>query len=80
MQDLNFTINTGSHGLEGYVDNGVQLKLFSSDLKGTFYSIVPLDIKGRFYATFTVLYIMGTFYTGFIGAYLPQCLELVITS
>ena len=36
----------------------------------------PLDLKGRFYATLAVLYIMGTFYARYFGAYLPLCLNI----
>ena len=33
--------------------------------------ILPLGLKGRFYATLAVLYIMVTFYARYFGAYLP---------
>ena len=37
----------------------------------------PLDLKGRFYATVAVLYITGTFYARYFGAYLPLCLNII---
>ena len=38
----------------------------------------PLDLKGRFYATLAVLYITGTFYARYFGAYLPLSLNIII--
>ena len=35
----------------------------------------PLVLKGRFKATFAVLYIAGTFYARYFGTYLPLCLN-----
>ena len=54
--------------------------MFSLDiLKEHFTPVFPLDLKGRFKATFTVLYIAGTFYARHFDAYLPLCLNIIIT-
>ena len=59
-----------------YVDNGVELKIFPSDLKGRFYAIISLRPKGGYYAMLAVLYITGTFYAKYFGAYLHMLTDL----
>ena len=39
--------------------------------------MLPLDLKGRFYATLAVLYITATFYARYFGAYLPLCFNFI---
>ena len=65
-------------GLYGYVDNGVELKIFLLDLKGRFYAIVSLRPKGEILHHARRSVHNGNIYARYFGAYLPQCLELVI--